>query len=72
MKYKDKLFCQLYDGGEYFGALTSYILPSYQILLLQNAGFKKIQAIDIKGNDIPIEKVDTCYDNWVHYICYKK
>lgn len=69
--HQNKNFCQLYDGGEYFGALTSYILPSYQIVLLRNVGFKKIQTIDIKGNNIPIEKIDTCNDNWVHYICYK-
>lgn len=70
-EFLNKEFCQLYDGGEYFNALTSYILPSYQLTILKNSGFKEIQTIDIKGNIIPIDKVDSCEDNWIHYLCYK-
>lgn len=70
--YQEKQFCQLYDGGEYFGALTSYILPSYQILLLKKAGFAEIKTVDIKGNFVPYQIADTINDNWIHYICSKK
>jgi SAM-dependent methyltransferase len=71
LNHKDKIFFQLYDGGEYFGALTSYILPSFQIELLKKSGFSKIEAIDIKGNLLSLDKIDSCNDNWIHYICHK-
>jgi ubiquinone/menaquinone biosynthesis C-methylase UbiE len=70
--YSDKKFFQLYDGGEYFKAFTSYILPSYQIELLKNAGFKNIQALDQAGTMLNIDEIDQCEDYWIHYFCYKK
>jgi len=67
----NKEFFQLYDGGEYFKALTSYILPTFQLKLLNEAGFTTLKTFDIKGNAITLEKINTCKDNWIHYICYK-
>ena len=64
-------FEQLYDGGENFGAFTAYIQPTYQIALLQEIGFKQIIAYDIKGNKLQNNNVDSCNDNWIHYVCLK-
>jgi ubiquinone/menaquinone biosynthesis C-methylase UbiE len=72
IQFLNKEFCQLYDGGEYFNALTSYILPSFQVRLLEDSGFKNIQAIDIKGSNIPLDKIDSCHDDWIHYLCCKR
>ncbi|TAL62252.1 MAG: class I SAM-dependent methyltransferase [Bacteroidetes bacterium] len=67
----NKDFFQLYDGGEYFKAFFSYISPALQIKLLKDAGFKKIQTIGIKGNELALEKVIDSDDDWIHYFCYK-
>lgn len=69
--FLDKDFFQLYDGGEYFTAYTAYILPSFQIKLLENAGFKNIRTVDIKGNTLSNNNVDDCDDDWIHYFCNK-
>ena len=69
--FTNKNFFQIYDGCEYFKAKYGYILPSFQINLLAQSGFKNIQAIDIKGENIPLSEVDSCNDNWIHYFCYK-
>lgn len=70
--YSHKNFFQLYDGGEDFKAFTAYILPSYQVKLLHNAGFKNIQAFDMNGNSLNLDKIDLCRDYWIHYFCRKK
>jgi len=70
-RFLNKSFFHIYDGGEYFKALTAYILPSYQISILKNAGFNKVETIDMKGNYIPVEKADLYDNEWIHYICHK-
>ncbi len=69
--YIGKKFFQVYDGGEDFKVHNSYILPSHQLTLLKESGFQRVEAIDIKGKIIPIDKIDSCNDNWIHYLCYK-
>jgi len=69
--FENKSFFQVYDGGEYFQLLVSYILPSYQYKIIQNAGFSKIIPYDISGRIIDSKNIDLCYDNWIHFACYK-
>ena len=72
-EFEGKSFFQLYDGGEYFKVLTSYILPSFQISLLQKTGFNQIKLMDFKGKDIPLANADEfSEDRWmIYYVCSK-
>lgn len=70
--FLNKDFFQLYDGGEYFRALTSYISPELQLKQLKEAGFKRIQTIGIKGNELSLEQAVNSDDDWIHYFCYKE
>ena len=69
--YEGKEYFQLYDGSEYFNALVTYTLPSFQVNLLKEAGFSRIDAYDMNGNLISENHLKTVKDHWVHYLCYK-
>jgi ubiquinone/menaquinone biosynthesis C-methylase UbiE len=71
-KYEGLPFFEIYDAGEDFNLLTSYVNPIYQKTILEEEGFGKIEFVNYKtGLFVEPDKINEYDLPWLYYIAEK-